>query len=84
MEKQILSILFGLTSYFVSFYLLRSRKKDTQYSALNCVLPPFGYVTFVQVEDNLCRIECHLSLKGVTPGLHGLHAHEFGDLTERM
>tara|TARA_B100001741_G_C16548391_1_gene598052 strand:+ start:1281 stop:1808 length:528 start_codon:yes stop_codon:yes gene_type:complete len=79
MEQQILSIFFGLTSYFVSLYLLRLRKKDIQYSALNCVLPPFGHVTFVQVEDNLCRIECHL--KGVTPGLHGLHAHEFGDLT---
>ena len=81
MEQHIYSALFGLTSYLAFLYFLkRQQSKNTKLSALTCVLPPFGHVVFVQIEDNLCRIECHL--KYLPPGLHGLHAHEFGDLTK--
>ncbi|KAI8813856.1 superoxide dismutase [Cladochytrium replicatum] len=42
--------------------------------------PVTGTVTFVQ-ESESASTEVHLDLKGLTPGLHGFHVHEFGDNT---
>ncbi|XP_078058922.1 copper chaperone for superoxide dismutase [Mustelus asterias] len=38
-----------------------------------------GAVRFLQLSETLCLIEG--TIDGLKPGLHGLHVHEFGDLT---
>ncbi|KAG2469551.1 CCS dismutase, partial [Polypterus senegalus] len=38
-----------------------------------------GVVRFLQVTEDCCLIEG--TIDGLEPGLHGLHVHEFGDLT---
>ncbi|XP_063801225.1 copper chaperone for superoxide dismutase isoform X2 [Pseudophryne corroboree] len=38
-----------------------------------------GVVRFLQVSENTCVIDG--SIDGLSPGLHGLHIHEFGDLS---
>ena len=38
-----------------------------------------GTVKFVQVEGQKVRIQAEIT--GLTPGLHGFHVHEFGNLT---
>ncbi|KAM4721485.1 copper chaperone for superoxide dismutase isoform 2-T2 [Rhinophrynus dorsalis] len=42
--------------------------------------PIQGVVRFLQVSDNICVIEG--TLDGLSPGLHGIHIHEFGDLSD--
>jgi len=76
--ESIITILVGLTTY-IGLRHLKHKNKNEKYN-LTSVLSPFGHVNFVQVDDNLCRIDCYL--KNVAPGLHGLHAHEYGDLTQ--
>eukprot|EP00898_Chlorokybus_atmophyticus_P000455 jgi/Chlat1/140/Chrsp1S03230 len=39
-----------------------------------------GYVLFTQQETGPCIVEAHLT--GLTPGKHGWHVHEFGNLTQ--
>jgi Cu-Zn family superoxide dismutase len=42
---------------------------------------PFGYITFQRKKNaKTCLIEG--ALTGLTPGLHGIHIHEYGDLRE--
>ena len=49
-----------------------------------CVLNPdqgsgvSGVTKFTQVEGQKCKIEAEM--KGLTPGLHGFHVHQFGKL----
>ncbi|KAM9301761.1 copper chaperone for superoxide dismutase [Gastrophryne carolinensis] len=39
-----------------------------------------GIVRFLQVSPDMCVIDG--TLDGLSPGLHGLHIHEFGDISE--
>ena len=39
-----------------------------------------GVVTFTQVGD---EVEVKGEITGLTPGLHGFHVHEFGDITSK-
>merc|ERR1712147_252552 len=39
-----------------------------------------GVVIFEQVKDQKCKITGEF--KGMTPGKHGFHIHQFGNLTE--
>nr|XP_015194251.1 PREDICTED: copper chaperone for superoxide dismutase [Lepisosteus oculatus] len=41
--------------------------------------PVQGVVRFLQVSEGLCLIDG--TIDGLRPGPHGLHVHEFGDLT---
>jgi Cu/Zn superoxide dismutase len=77
--EQIAAVFVGIAAYFGVLYCTK-KKVQFEPSILTCVLAPFGHVTFSQVENNLCCIECHL--KDLVSGLHGLHAHEYGDLTK--
>src|SRR5262245_22796996 len=51
-----------------------------------CVMQPLadakvsGLVTFTQVGD---EVEVKGEISGLTPGLHGFHVHEFGDITSK-
>uniref|UniRef100_F6Y0R2 Superoxide dismutase copper chaperone n=1 Tax=Xenopus tropicalis TaxID=8364 RepID=F6Y0R2_XENTR len=38
-----------------------------------------GVVRFIQTSENTCIIEG--TLDGLSPGLHGIHVHEFGDIS---
>ena len=38
-----------------------------------------GTVKFTQVEGK--KVNIHAELSGLTPGLHGFHIHEWGNLT---
>ncbi|XP_043931927.1 copper chaperone for superoxide dismutase [Protopterus annectens] len=42
--------------------------------------PVQGVVRFVQLTEEKCIVEG--TIDGLNPGLHGLHVHEFGDLTD--
>lgn len=35
---------------------------------------------FIQADDNTCIVDG--TIDGLSPGLHGLHVHEFGDISE--
>lgn len=39
-----------------------------------------GVVRFLQLSPERCLIEG--TIDGLEPGLHGLHVHQFGDLTK--
>ena len=39
-----------------------------------------GLVKMVHTEGQLCKITAHIT--GLTPGVHGFHVHEFGNLTK--
>ncbi|KAK7580231.1 hypothetical protein V9T40_000860 [Parthenolecanium corni] len=39
-----------------------------------------GVVRFIQADDNTCIVDG--TIDGLSPGLHGLHVHEFGDISE--
>ncbi|NP_001086811.2 copper chaperone for superoxide dismutase L homeolog [Xenopus laevis] len=41
--------------------------------------PIQGVVRFIQASENTCIIEG--TLDGLSPGLHGIHVHEFGDIS---
>lgn len=58
---------------------LQHRLQSTMVKHAICHLPPYGFVKFSQVSENLCKVRCHLD--DLSPGLHGMHVHEFGDLT---
>ena len=40
-----------------------------------------GYIIFRENLKDKC-IDISISLKGIKPGLHGFHIHEYGDLRE--
>ena len=40
-----------------------------------------GYIEFCQYE-NIKEVDIKISIKGLTPGKHGFHIHEAGDLTD--
>lgn len=42
--------------------------------------PVQGVVRFLQLSKNRCLIDG--TIDGLTPGAHGLHVHELGDLTQ--
>lgn len=42
--------------------------------------PVQGVVRFLQLSPERCLIEG--TIDGLEPGLHGLHVHQFGDLTK--
>jgi copper chaperone for superoxide dismutase len=39
-----------------------------------------GVIRFLQTDENTCVVEG--TLDGLTPGLHGLHVHECGDISQ--
>ena len=39
-----------------------------------------GVVRFLQTDDDTCVVDG--TLDGLTPGLHGLHIHECGDISQ--
>ena len=39
-----------------------------------------GLVKLVQKDDGVCKITANIT--GLTPGQHGFHIHQFGNLTE--
>jgi copper chaperone for superoxide dismutase len=39
-----------------------------------------GVVRFLQTDDNTCVVDG--TLDGLSPGLHGLHVHECGDISQ--
>ena len=39
-----------------------------------------GVIRFLQSDENTCLVEG--TLDGLTPGLHGLHVHECGDISQ--
>lgn len=39
-----------------------------------------GVVRFIQANENECIVDG--TIDGLTPGLHGLHVHEFGDISD--
>ena len=39
-----------------------------------------GVIRFLQTDENTCLVEG--TLDGLTPGLHGLHVHECGDISQ--
>ena len=39
-----------------------------------------GLARFIQVDDNTCLID--LTIEGLSPGKHGVHIHEAGDISE--
>ena len=45
-----------------------------------CVFPKYGIVKFMQKKRNVTIVTC--ALKFLKPGLHGLHVHMYGDLSE--
>ncbi|XP_069500883.1 copper chaperone for superoxide dismutase isoform X6 [Ambystoma mexicanum] len=49
----------------------------TMMEGANCIQ---GVVRFVQVSEDKCIVEG--TIDGLRPGLHGLHVHAFGDLTD--
>ncbi|KAG0169530.1 hypothetical protein DFQ28_003608 [Apophysomyces sp. BC1034] len=38
-----------------------------------------GLARFVQIDDETCLID--LTVQGLTPGKHGVHIHEYGDIS---
>tara|TARA_B100001778_G_C18347494_1_gene520419 strand:+ start:66 stop:629 length:564 start_codon:yes stop_codon:yes gene_type:complete len=77
MEK-LIPIIVGLTSYVFTEYIITKKNKPKY--AICQLSNNIGYVTFKQLHDNLSEIKCNL--KNVSTGLHGLHIHNYGDLTE--
>lgn len=73
----IVSSFVGLLAFITTY---RSLKTKLKYHKAIATLDPFGSVVFEQLKYDLCRVAC--DLKNVSPGLHGLHVHEFGDLRE--
>ena len=48
-----------------------------------CVLSDLGVINFTQVSNNKTLVECNLTCdESVSPGLHGLHVHKCGDLSD--
>lgn len=39
-----------------------------------------GVVRFIQADENTCIVDG--TIDGLSPGLHGLHIHEFGDISD--
>ena len=72
------TILFFGTGLFIG-YLYETRKKIVNKKAI-AILSNGGIVEFYQSEYNLCRIEC--KIKGIRPGLHGLHVHKCGNIKD--
>jgi len=83
----------GLTiigvSLFVASHVQAAEKSDADMSPMKiqkavCVLTPTlgnvvgGTVTFTQEKDG---VKIVADVKGLSPGKHGFHVHEFGDLT---
>tara|TARA_B100000214_G_scaffold375264_1_gene360881 strand:+ start:2323 stop:2835 length:513 start_codon:yes stop_codon:yes gene_type:complete len=68
-------VVIGFTAYFLTKMIITKRKHKKGI----CKLSDIGFVKFSRISDTTCRIEC--SLKDISPGLHGLHVHEFGDLS---
>ena len=59
-------------------------EKKTYYAV--CIMNPdgnsgvSGVVKYTQVEGE--KVKVHAEIKGLTPGLHGFHIHQYGNLTE--
>lgn len=69
-------VAFALTRRLLTSNLLQTR--STVKHAI-CQLGDFGSVRFSQLGDNQCKVQCEL--RNLPPGNHGLHVHEYGDLT---
>ncbi|CAG8515791.1 17537_t:CDS:2 [Acaulospora morrowiae] len=41
---------------------------------------PQGLIRMVQIDDNNCLID--VTVQGISPGYHGIHIHELGDISE--
>ena len=68
---------------FFSYVLIKIFIKDKKINTAICVLNDFGNVRFTQKSNNKTLIECNLVCDStVKAGLHGLHVHKSGDLSE--
>ncbi|KAG9475323.1 hypothetical protein GDO78_003647 [Eleutherodactylus coqui] len=58
---------------------LKSQNLGAAVAMLEGVGAVQGVVRFLQVSENTCIIDG--TVDGLSPGLHGIHIHEFGDLS---
>lgn len=66
----------GIVALASVYYFSKKNKNKKAISLLS----NGGVVKFIQTKHNLCRIEC--DIRNITSGLHGLHVHECGNITE--
>ena len=79
MKELLLSTGIGILSYA----LIKKSNQTKKINTAICVLNDFGTVKFTQLSNNKTLIECNLVCDStVKYGLHGLHVHKCGDLSE--
>jgi len=70
----------GLKAVFKGFGNAENKNFSAAVAMMSGLSPVIGVVRFLQVKDDSCIVDG--TIDGLSPGEHGLHIHESGDLSD--